>query len=159
MPFCLSFPTGQTVLVPVIIALLTEVRKQQGIWKQKEFHWTSLFNLRYKNFLRLPKLPAALPSFHLLERTVFSMHMLIIFSSSYNWRVFFHDWGHRVRSDRPTQRRTAWCFSEAHLGSQQWDQQVAKSLQKNGNSTVSTHGGERSRDISKKENLECSFWR
>lgn len=38
-------------------------------------------------------------------------------------------------------------------------QQVAKSLQKNGNSTEVTHGGKRSWDVSRKENPDCSFWR
>lgn len=116
------------------------------------------FNPRYKCFPRLPS--SLLPwSSYLSERNDFlppvHAHHLQL---SPQRRLFFHFWGHRVKNACSTQQWTAW-----YLRGTTWQpargQQVAKSLQKNGDSAASAHGGEGSWDMSEKENLECSFWR
>lgn len=84
------------------------------------------------------------------------MYMFIIFSSPYNC-CFFHESQGQECLFHPMLK------SLISLTGKSWQpavgQQVAKSLQKNGNSTEVTHGEKRSWDVSRKENPDCSFWR
>lgn len=116
------------------------------------------FNPRYKCFPRLPKLPASLVFLPVRKKRFLAPGACSPFAALPTTEAFFHFWGHRVKNACSTQQWTAW-----YLRGTTWQpargQQVAKSLQKNGDSAASAHGGEGSWDMSEKENPECSFWR